>query len=466
MTALVWFRRDLRIHNNPALWHACQRGQKVTALYIDCPGQWRQHGMGDRQLDFIQAHLHSLQQDLARLGIQLYRAKVELFRDIPVLLQSFCENQGANCLFANREPEINERQRDKAVSCQLPIEQHWYLADSLVPWGMLQTGQGKMYQVFTPFAKAWCDYIRQNGYPVLPAPETMATAIPLPQQKKPATCFDQQLWPVGETAALQRLADFCRDDLKDYSRQRDFPALEATGRLSPYLAIGVLSPAQCLAAIESRLGLLPLDREACGFSWLNEIIWREFYRHLIYARPGLCKGQAFKAQTAALRWNSNNSQFDAWCQGHTGFPLVDAAMRCLKSTGWMHNRLRMVVASFLTKDLFIDWHRGESWFMSQLLDGDFASNNGGWQWAASTGADAAPYFRIFNPVTQSERFDPQGEFIRQWVPELQNVPVKHIHRPHDWLKQNGLADSYATPLVEHSIARKEAIARFAALDRN
>ncbi|MBC7006778.1 deoxyribodipyrimidine photo-lyase, partial [Photobacterium sp. BZF1] len=200
------------------------------------------------------------------------------------------------------------------------------------------------------------------------------------------------------------------------------------------------------------------EPESGAFSWLNEIIWREFYRHLLVAYPELCRNQPFQQWTNKVHWQSSSELLVAWQQGMTGFPIVDAAMRQLKQTGWMHNRLRMITASFLTKDLLIHWQAGEQWFMSQLVDGDFASNNGGWQWAASTGTDAQPYFRVFNPTTQGERFDPKGEFIRTWLYELKDVPDKYIHQPHLWAGSDSL--NYPKPIVDHKQARLQAISAF------
>ena len=220
---------------------------------------------------------------------------------------------------------------------------------------------------------------------------------------------------------------FISDKLADYQEYRDFPAIKGTSGLSPYLALGIVSAKQLLAQVQLHFPEVLENPSKAEFCWVNEIIWREFYRHLIVAYPKLCMGFNFNDKYDAVAWREDDSQFQAWCQGKTGYPIVDAAMRQLNKTGWMHNRLRMIVASFLTKHLLIDWRKGEHYFMSKLIDGDLASNNGGWQWAASTGCDAQPYFRVFNPITQSERFDPDGTFIRTYVPELKDVPAKHIH---------------------------------------
>lgn len=253
--------------------------------------------------------------------------------------------------------------------------------------------------------------------------------------------------------------------MQDYLRQRDLPALAGTSSLSPYLAIGVLSPRQCFNRLRAECPQLLEDRESGAFAWLNELIWREFYRHLLVAYPDLCRHRPFIAWTDKVRWCDDAAKLHAWQRGETGYPIVDAAMRQLNATGWMHNRLRMISASFLVKDLLIDWRAGERYFMSQLLDGDLAANNGGWQWAASTGTDAAPYFRIFNPTTQGERFDPQGTFIRKWLPELADVPDNDIHHPHRWSEKQRCTLNYPLPIVDHKQARLETLAAFEAAKR-
>ncbi|MFC7001925.1 cryptochrome/photolyase family protein [Pseudobowmanella zhangzhouensis] len=231
-------------------------------------------------------------------------------------------------------------------------------------------------------------------------------------------------WPAGEQLAQQQLQRFVHEAIRDYKQTRDFPAQDNTSRLSAYQAVGALSTMQCLrAALAENNGELDSGNEGI-VTWINELIWRDFYRHLLVAYPDLCKHKAFKSDTDRLPWKHDEDKFQRWCEGNTGYPIVDAAMRQMNQTGWMHNRLRMIVAMFLTKHLFIDWRWGERYFMQKLVDGDLASNNGGWQWSASTGCDAVPYFRIFNPVTQSERFDPKGDFIRNYVPEIAKFDAK------------------------------------------
>ncbi|HSP97902.1 MAG TPA: deoxyribodipyrimidine photo-lyase, partial [Candidatus Dormibacteraeota bacterium] len=261
----------------------------------------------------------------------------------------------------------------------------------------------------------------------------------------------------GESVALRRLDRFLAGPLRDYARDRDRPDLDATSRLSPHLRFGTISVRRC---VDRALALAAAERGAAAGAtkWVDELVWREFYAALVAEHPRVLAG-AFRREFAAVAWNDDAPGFRAWCEGRTGYPFVDAAMRQLMQTGWMHNRARMVVASFLTKDLLLDWRAGERLFMRHLVDGDPASNNGGWQWAASTGSDAQPYFRIFNPVLQGERFDPDGAYVRRFVPELRDLAAAFIHKP--WVAPQPPRD-YPPPIVDHAERRIAAVARYAA----
>ncbi|WP_116472582.1 deoxyribodipyrimidine photo-lyase [Zobellella maritima] len=463
MRHLIWFRTDLRVADNPALHEASAEGAELQAVFIACPGQWRQHGMAAIQRDFLARNLMALSRELAALGIPFTLLEADTFTEVPGLLGSLVDEQGIDALYANLEIGINERRRDQAVQQALSVPVRLFNGDCVVSHGSLRPRSGDMYKVFTPFAKAWLAQVRASGYRLLPVPCSRGPALEVTPVELSDGQVSSEAWPVGERAASRQLTAFCHGQLREYGEQRDYPDAEGTSRLSPYLALGVLSPNQCLAAVEAELGYLPLSRGEQGFTWINELIWREFYRHLMVVYPRLSMNRPFKVETGALKWSNNHLSFELWCRGRTGYPLVDAAMRCLNETGWMHNRLRMVVASFLTKDLHIDWRWGEDYFMSRLIDGDLAANNGGWQWAAGTGADAAPYFRVFNPTTQSERFDADGRFIRRWLPELAAVPAKVIHAPHEWLTRHGMAQAYPPPVVDHARSRLHAIAMFDAL---
>ncbi|WP_395489378.1 deoxyribodipyrimidine photo-lyase [Cedecea davisae] len=464
-THLVWFRNDLRLHDNYALHAACRNPDAaVIGLFIVTPEQWRQHVMAPKQAGFIFEHLKALGAALAERGITLHIRQVADFAESLDCVKQFCEQQQVDALFYNYQYEVNERGRDAALEKTLgrDVVCQGFDDSLLLPPGSVTTGNREMYKVFTPFSKAFIKRLHEGLPECVPAPKKRGDAVfhedfsfDFPREK-----FDASLFPVGEQAAIAQLRTFCLEPVARYPEQRDFPAIEGTSRLSPYLAIGVLSPRQCLHRLLKEHPKA-LGGEA-GSTWLNELIWREFYRHLMVAYPKLCCHRPFIGWTDKVRWNDDIKMLEAWQQGKTGYPIVDAAMRQLNETGWMHNRLRMVVASFLVKDLLIDWRQGEHYFMSQLIDGDLAANNGGWQWAASTGTDAAPYFRIFNPTTQGERFDAEGDFIRHWLPELAGVPGKQMHTPWVWAEKQQQTLDYPRPIVDHKQARIATLAAYEA----
>ncbi|CAM8674301.1 deoxyribodipyrimidine photo-lyase [Leclercia adecarboxylata] len=464
-THLVWFRADLRIHDNLALAAACRdKHARVLALFIATPQQWREHAMAPRQAAFLHAHLNDLQQQLADRNIPLLYAQVADFAAQGEKVAQLCAEHEVTHLFYNYQYELNEQQRDRQLERALQEVICQGFDDSVIlPPGSVMTGSHEMYKVFTPFKNAWLRRLKEGlpecaaapavreGEKVTPA----ALDFDYPQQP-----FDTDLFPASEREAIARLRQFCQQGAGEYEAQRDFPAIEGTSRLSACLALGVLSPRQCLHR------LLAEQPEALeggpGAVWLNELIWREFYRHLMTYHPDLCKYRPFIRWTDNVEWQSDDVQLKAWQEGQTGYPIVDAAMRQLNETGWMHNRLRMITASFLVKDLLIDWRAGERYFISQLIDGDLAANNGGWQWAASTGTDAAPYFRIFNPTTQGQKFDSDGVFIRRWLPELATVPDKAIHDPWIWADKQGVTLAYPRPVVDHKQARVATLAAYEA----
>ncbi|WP_435805054.1 deoxyribodipyrimidine photo-lyase [Shewanella psychromarinicola] len=473
VNSLMWFRQDLRVGDNPALVAACQFAQqhqgKVRAVYIVTPSQWAQHDVAPIQIDFIQRHVNLLAQSLAALGISLDVLHLEWFSDTQTALNDYLQQHNIDAVFAGNEPEINERRRDSALIGQgLPltlIDQ-----DCVFAAGQVQNLSGDMYKVFTPFAKKWKSIASQKAIVPLAAPAPVAAALALPAAIEfncPTHSSDQ--WAAGEGVAKRILDQFLVSQVEDYQAERDFPALEGTSRLSPFLAIGVMSSRQCVAAILARYPQALVDDTCLAKTWLNELIWREFYHHLLVAFPRLSMNHNFNELGKAIAWRNNPDEFTAWCDGQTGYPIVDAAMRQLNQTGWMHNRLRMVVASFLTKHLLIDWRWGERYFRQKLIDGDLAANNGGWQWSAGTGCDAQPYFRVFNPMTQSSKFDPDASFIKRYVSEVSGWSLAVIHQPKSMNVNDLFAqrqdDRYPEPIVEHKMARLRAIEVLSALKR-
>jgi len=465
MKTLVWFRNDLRVADHPALHDASAQGP-VEAVFLMAARQWRSHDVGDNRLAFLLDTLHRHAADLARLGIPLHVLDVPEFAGAPGAIVRLAGGVGATAVAYNEEYPLNERVRDSHVhkACtEAGIAVRVHQGSTILPPGTLLTGAGDPYTVFSPFKRRWLATIDLAGQAPLPAPRRQGGAARkppiLPETVDGVTRAGAvtALWPGGAREAATRLKRFLANAVTNYHEDRDFPAQPGTSRLSPYLSIGAISVRECLDAAATANGGRLAGGNPGIESWINELVWRDFYRHVIALYPHVSRGQAFRPEMDRVPWRNAPGEFEAWQAGRTGYPLVDAAMRQLATTGWMHNRLRMVTAMFLTKHLLIDWRRGERHFMQLLVDGDFAANNGGWQWSASTGTDAAPYFRIFNPVTQARRFDPDGAFVRAHVNELAGVAGKALFEPHRF----GVAD-YPAPIVEHTFARQRALETFKA----
>ena len=465
---LLWLRNDLRIQDNTALAAALQAGPTV-AVFLLSPEQWLAHDDAACKVDFWLRNLIELQKKLATLNVPLLIRYAAEWQQAPKVIAELCQQLNISAVQVNIEYGIHESQRDLAVGALL-VDQgilfHSHLDQLLFKPGSVLTQTGTYFKVFSQFKKI-C-YQRLYDY----LPETIATpkaqaaldiasdAIPNAVAGFAATDPSvQALWPAGEQAAQQRLQTFAEQAIDDYLDHRDIPALPGTSQLSAYLAAGVISVRQCLhAALAANQGEFDSGKPGV-VTWINELLWREFYKHILVGYPKVSRSRAFKPETEFLAWRHSPKDLLAWQQGRTGFPIIDAAMRQLLATGWMHNRLRMVVAMFLTKNLLIDWREGERFFMQHLIDGDLAANNGGWQWSASTGTDAVPYFRIFNPISQSQRFDPKGTFIRHWVPELKHLSDKEIHQPKLLTGLFGTAD-YPKPIVDLSASRQRALSAF------
>ncbi|MEX6501739.1 deoxyribodipyrimidine photo-lyase [Pseudomonas zhanjiangensis] len=470
---LIWLRSDLRVADNRALAAAMAAGPTL-ALFLLSPGQWQAHDEAPCKVDFWLRNLRELAIELGRLNVPLLIREADSWDRAPAVIGELCRQLQVQAAWVNEEYGINESRRDRAVARHLAglgVGFHSRLDQLLFQPGSLLSKSGSYLQVFSQFRKQCYQRLHlappaRVATPRAQAPLALAGDA-LPRQVAGFSAPDEalrQLWPAGEAAAHQRLQDFAEQQLADYQRQRDFPASRGTSRLSPYLAAGVLSPRQCLhAALQLNQGEFDSGNPG-AVSWINELLWREFYKHILVGYPRVSRHRAFRPETEALPWRDAPEELAAWQQGRTGFPLIDAAMRQLLATGWMHNRLRMVVAMFLSKNLLIDWRQGERFFMRQLIDGDLAANNGGWQWSASTGTDAVPYFRLFNPISQSQRFDPHGRFIRHWLPELAHLDDKAIHSPASLGELFAAAD-YPRPLVDLKRSRERALAAFRQLPR-
>jgi deoxyribodipyrimidine photo-lyase len=471
MRGLMWFREDLRVMDNTALTYAlnhCSDG--IFAIYLIDKSSWKKHNIAACKIEFILRGLKILQADLMKLNIPLLVLEItntnNIANEIFTLMQQFQVKR----LVFNKQYEFNENKRDQAI--------HKFLAEKdllvtsfddqviLAP-GTVQTKQNQPFSIFTPYKRAWQKVFAESNIKILPKLKaqiplsfTVPTAPPPENIAGIQSAIDPKLWPAGEHAAQKRLNYFLQSSLFNYDTQRNFPAIDGTSMLSPYLSVGMISAKQCFlsALLENNSELTSGNTGA--ITWLGELIWREFYKHLLVAAPWVSMAKPYKKAAANIPWEFNESLWLAWQQGNTGYPLIDAAMRQLKHMGWMHNRLRMVVAMFLTKNLFFNWQHGESYFMQNLIDGDLAANNGGWQWSASTGTDAAPYFRIFNPIRQSERFDPNGSFIKTYCPELSGLSPKAIHDPYTHMPLLAAQTGYPKPIIHLQENRLKVIAAF------
>ncbi|MGC3970726.1 MAG: deoxyribodipyrimidine photo-lyase [Pirellulales bacterium] len=474
-TTIVWFRLDLRIADNPALLHAAERGGPVVPLFIWSPdeeGDWQPGGAARWWLH------HSLTELGERL-VQLGSPLVLRHGTSLEVLRSVVRAVGANAVYFNRryEPALVERDHDvKAalVSDGLQV-QSFNSALLREPW-TIATKQSKPYQVFTPFYKACiaaADQQPEREQDTFDAPRKLRPPAKSPKSDALkswellpkldwADEFPEHARP-GEVHALKRLHDFVRRGLIDYDAERDRPDHPGVSGLSPHLHFGEIGPRQIREALQvyAHRGDARHKKAAAGF--LRQIYWREFAHHLLHHFPHTPQ-QPLREKFAKFPWHKNAKHLRAWQQGQTGYPIVDAGMRQLWRTGWMHNRVRMIVGSFLVKDLLLAWQSGAAWFWDTLVDADLANNTLGWQWIGGCGADAAPYFRVFNPTSQGEKFDPAGDYVRRFVPELSKLPAKWIHRPAEApaevLAAAGieLGETYPRPIVDHAEAREAALA--------
>ncbi|MET0183555.1 MAG: deoxyribodipyrimidine photo-lyase [Caulobacterales bacterium] len=465
--ALVWFRQDLRLTDNPALAAAAASGRPLAFIYVlddESPAQWRIGGAGRW---WLHHSLSALSDAITKRGGRL------LFRrgNAGKVLEQVVKEIGAAEIHWNRLYEPYAVKRDtalKALFSKLGCAAHSHNGALLFePWEV-ETAAGGPFKVFTPFWRA----CRARGLPRTPVKlastwrtaqsEVQSDALQswalLPVRPNWAAGFKTR-WTPGETGAKRALSAFVRSRIEKYANDRDLPAKDATSHLSPHLHWGEISPVQIYSVVDGLAG---------AEKFLSEIGWREFSHHLLFHFPTLPEAP-WRSSFEKFGWRKDENAFRAWSSGQTGYPIVDAGMRELWATGYMHNRVRMITASFLIKHLLIDWRRGQDWFWDTLVDADLANNSASWQWVAGSGADASPYFRIFNPIVQGERYDPNGDYVRRWAPELRDLPAKYIHAP--WTApEQILADakialgvSYPRPVVDHAEARARALAAFQAL---
>lgn len=450
-----WFRRDLRLDDNTALIAAAQSSDFLIPLFIVDDTLIRTSRVrGGTRLGFMVACLRALDEELRERGSRLIVRRGEH----AVVLYDLVQQTGAARLTFNRDYSPYARQRDRRVNSMLRaagITVDTYPDLVMHEFEEVLTESGTPYQVYTPYKRRWLTLPK-------PAPQALeANLPPLPIGLDTGTIptaadlggasVAQPITQAGEKIALNLLEDFCTQKLARYSERRNMLAEEGTSRLSPHLRWGTISIRRCYAAARQA------GRGA--EAWINELIWRDFY-HMVLAFHPTVISRSFRPQYDRIQWENNEAFFAAWCAGYTGYPVVDAAMRQLNLTGWMHNRARMIVASFLCKDLLVDWRWGERYFMQKLLDGDTSANNGGWQWAAGSGTDAAPYFRIFNPTEQGKKFDPKGDYVRRWLPELASVPAALIHSPEKIRDDERRQLDYPPPIVQHAVQRQKALVMY------
>jgi len=476
-SALMWFRRDLRPDDNAALYHALKSARRVYAAFIFdrvILDELLAEGLHkDRRVDFIHRSLVQLDAELRTLGSALI-VRHGVAADEIVRL---ADDLGVDAVFANRDYEPYAIERDAQVAESLRAggrALHTFKDQVIFERDEVLTGAGKPFSVFTPYKNAWLKTLTSfhlRGYPVdkyaaALAPPPLAATLPgLDDIGFAPSDLDRLQVPVGMRGARELFGDF-KTRIDHYRQARDYPSVRGPSYLSVHLRFGTISIRELARFAHERVAGSP-----GAATWLSELIWRDFYQQILYHHPQVVS-RSFKPEYDRITWDDDRELFAAWREGRTGYPLVDAAMAQINQTGYMHNRLRMVVASFLTKDLGLDWRWGEHYFARRLMDFDLAANNGGWQWAASSGCDAQPYFRIFNPVSQSEKFDPDGTFIRRYVPRLADFSAREIHAP--WqvppLRQREagcvVGVDYPAPAVDHAKARARTLQRYAVVKRS
>ena len=464
MKSLVWLRNDIRLDDNPAIKNAFMQSDSVHIVYLYSKKQLKLHNESDIKISFLIENIKDLGSSLDELNVGLTIIESNGFSSDPNEIIRFFENKNFDKLFFNNTFGVDENNRDAEIIKLLEDKNYEYEQfddQVLFSPGYIHTNEGKPYSVFTPFKRKWLEFFNLDyldiEYDYSPKNKKCIDSNIDNFNFSHTYSFDPRLWRVGEKGAKFILDDFLKTKASCYDKNRNDPILEGTSRISPYLALGVLSSKRCILEAIKFNNLDIYGGNKGILKWIDEIVWREFYRNIMHAFPKVSMGKPFQAYTDNINWRYNESELMAWQTGYTGFPIIDAAIRQMLQEGWMHNRLRMVVAMFFTKNMLHDWRVGEKFFMENLIDGDFASNNGGWQWSASTGTDAAPYFRIFNPITQSKNFDKNGEFIKKYIPELKDLDASVIHEPPSNIRDHL---NYPQPILNLKESRLRAIEAF------
>lgn len=454
-TAIHWFRRDLRLTDNTALNAAAAEYPTIVPVYVLSRWQAKHRWTGALRQQFLVEGLASLDKSLRAMKSRLIFRQGEAVEE----LLRLAKQTGAEAIYTNRDPDPFGQAVEKTLATKAAragIKLFVFKDTALHERDEILTGAGSPFRVFTPYSRAWAKLEKPNPGKTITRLNTPANIESL-EAPTLATwglhSEDAVLPEASEKAAAKRLEKFVEDSVFHYAERRDLPALEGTSRISQDLRFGLLSIRKVFARLQERAKEVNRGSRSLQI-FINELCWREFYFQVLWHKPEVLEWEYAEAYRG-MPWKTDRSDFERWCQGQTGFPIVDAGMRQLNATGFMHNRVRMIVAMFLTKDLHQDWRRGEQWFMQRLLDGEIASNNGGWQWSSGTGTDAAPYFRIQNPWTQSLRFDLGAKYIKQWLPELKDIPPAMLHKPP--APGMKLVKEYPLPMVDHATERDAAL---------
>lgn len=461
------FDHDIRSQDNRGLYEATQIGKKVKApvygLYVHCTEDLYNHAVSAFQLTYKIDALNHLKSDLEKLKIPLTILEVEKSKDVDKEIINWCKEREIDYITTNMVYEVNELRLVTRLCDKFDGHVSAYQDNCIVPPGELKSGKGTQYSIFTPWYRSWAKYVNANGIETYEPeangklPEKSNVSFKVPDDKKLSTehkkTYDKLYKSMSSyDGAMKRFHDYA-DNMEDYDENRNNLTYNAS-HLSAPLAIGVISSRTIIRYLLDNK-IKKVDQGDDGtVQWVRQIAWRDFYKHIVANCPFVCMHKPFQLDYSDIEWEYNKEHWLAWCEGNTGFPVVDACMRQLNTTGYLSNRGRMIVASFLTKHLMIDWRYGEEYFLNHLVDCDFASNNGGWGFCSSVGVDPQPYFRIFNPYLQSTRFDSDGEFIKQWVPELKSLDTKKIHHPDE-------IENYPEPIVDHKTARERALERYA-----
>ncbi len=468
MKSLVWLRNDLRMDDNPALRRACVTSNEVSCIYIFSKEQFKAHNEANCKIEFIISNLKNLSNALKKINIPLTVINSSGYSDNAYKILDIVKQRSISKVYWNNMFGADENKRDQDVQNILNnnnIEYESFDDQVVYSPGTIKTKEDRPYSVFTPFKRRWIENFKLDFLDIEfnYTPKNDSGIISNINQFnfdfEKSHSVDMSLWNVGEECAKSILNDYLNKKVLRYSKDRNDPIINGTSRLSPYLALGIISPRRCIFEALKKNNFELESGETGIVKWIDEIVWREFYKNIMHSFPKVSKGLPFQDYTKNIKWRFNQDEFDAWKIGKTGFPIIDAAMKQLNTEGWMHNRLRMVVAMFFTKNMLHDWRLGEAFFMENLLDGDFSSNNGGWQWSSSTGTDAAPYFRIFNPITQSKNFDADGLFIKKHIKELQDLDKKEIHDPSEKIRDQL---NYPKQILDLKESRLRAIDAFGA----